>query len=353
HLVPLLLGDGCEHLMQGAEGFPLKTDALGGRGKPQRGRQGLDADLAEPRGLEGGLQDPGRAEAERAGLSGLGRRQLCPVTDDRYRDREELVAVGRGEGHRGQPAALPQHPAHASEGQVPVGEVDEPEPGDHRVECALSQGAEGLAVESLGPCAPPGHLEHPVGSLAQPRLRSRSPPIPRLGTVLPLLAGRRLVLGRIETHRRASSCWDLAEPSRVVGFEAGFAGAYSPLLIAAMVPLSLVALADRTELVFRATPPPQTALRSQAHTRRYAPSAISESLGRHSAALQTATVTQLSKLRFARAPASGSPMVLVRCHREQDDGEGRTSCWAFGMTGLTRGARRSLCPRQARPRLFN
>src|SRR5437588_12934536 len=35
-----------------------------------------------------------------------------------------------------------------------------------------------------------------------------------------------------------------------------------------MVPLSLVALAGRTELVFRATRPPQTALRSQAHTRR-------------------------------------------------------------------------------------
>ena len=41
--------------MQGTEGFPLKTDALGGRGKPQRGRQGLDADLAESRGLQGGL----------------------------------------------------------------------------------------------------------------------------------------------------------------------------------------------------------------------------------------------------------------------------------------------------------
>ena len=36
-------------------------------------------------------------------------------------------------------------------------------------------------------------------------------------------------------------------------------------------------------------------------------------------------------------------------HREQDDAEGRTSCWAFGMTELTPAARRSVCPRQARP----
>jgi hypothetical protein len=40
-------------------------------------------------------------------------------------------------------------------------------------------------------------------------------------------------------------------------------------------------------------------------------------------------------------------------HREQDDAEGRTSCWAFGMTELTPAARRTLCPWQARPWLFN
>jgi hypothetical protein len=64
-----------------------------------------------------------------------------------------------------------------------------------------------------------------------------------------------------------------------------------------------------------------------------------------SAALQTVTVTQLSKRRFARAPASGSPMVLVRCDREQDDAEGRTSCWACGMTGLALSGPGEACAR--------
>ena len=43
--------------------------------------------------------------------------------------------------------------------------------------------------------------------------------------------------------------------------------------------------------------------------------------------------------------SAGSPWPLTQ---EQDDAEGRTSCWAFGMTELTPAARRTLCPRQAR-----
>lgn len=86
-----------------------------------------------------------------------------------------------------------------------------------------------------------------------------------------------------------------------------------------------------------------------ANIRRYAPSAISESLGRYSAALQTATVAPLAKLRFARPPAGGSPMLQVRCHREQDDAEGPDLLLGVWDDGIDPRARRSLCRRQACP----
>lgn len=60
HPVPLVLGHGGEHLVQGSEGFPFEPDTLGRRGKPQRGGHGVDGDLPEPGGLESGLQDAGR-----------------------------------------------------------------------------------------------------------------------------------------------------------------------------------------------------------------------------------------------------------------------------------------------------
>ena len=169
-----------------------------------------------------------------------------------------------------------------------------------------------------------------------PRLQSRSPPIPRLGTVLPLLAGRRLVLDRIETHRRAPSCWDLAEPSRVVGFEAGFAGAYSPLLTAAMVPLSLVALVGRTELVFRATRPPQTALRSQAHTRQ------------GSVATEDSACDRRAPLARRRVPpvASGQPCRSARRSCRGQAGAPPAAWHALGAAAA-HPQRRQVAPRRA------
>ena len=95
--------------------------------------------------------------------------------------------------------------------------------------------------------------------------------------------------------------------------------------------------------------PPARLLTGQ--SRRYAPSAISEPLERRNAALQTATVAQLAKLRFARTPASASPMVRVKCHRDQDDADGPDLLLASGMTGIDK--RGPAKPVRACPRLFN
>src|SRR5258705_3904027 len=132
--------------MQGAEGFPLKTDALGGRGKPQRGRRVWTLTSRNPAASRAASRTPGALRLNGPGWPGPGgancaRSRMIDTGIEKNSLRsavEKAIAASRPPSR--------SNPAHASEGQVPVGEVHEAEPGDHRVECALSQGAEGLAV---------------------------------------------------------------------------------------------------------------------------------------------------------------------------------------------------------------
>ena len=199
---------------------------------------------------EGGLGDARAAEAERAGLPGRRRRQLGAAADDADRDGEEPVALRGRVDDRGDAAARAQRAAHAGQRGLLVREVDQPDPGDDRIEAglldvevfavelaggdvvqagvagrlrrvlqdcrgdvggqdvpggadpacrgqALPAGAGGY-VEHAAAGGDPGGVEHPLGGGAEPIFDDRPPPVPRLGGVLPLRAGGDLVLLRIE-----------------------------------------------------------------------------------------------------------------------------------------------------------
>ena len=109
-------GSAGEHLVQGAERFPLEPDAVGGGRQPERARYVLDLDVLETGGAQGSLGDAGGAEAERSGLSGGGWGQLRPAPDHPDRQGEEPVAVGSGVHDGGEPPARPQRLEQASEG---------------------------------------------------------------------------------------------------------------------------------------------------------------------------------------------------------------------------------------------
>src|SRR3954453_20985597 len=76
HRGPVGLRYAGEHLVQGAEGVPLKPDALGRRRQPQGDGDRVDPYVLEPGRVQGLFEDTRRAEAEGARLTGLGRREL-------------------------------------------------------------------------------------------------------------------------------------------------------------------------------------------------------------------------------------------------------------------------------------
>ena len=194
------------------------------------------------------------SQAERPRLPRCGCRQAGAPADHRDRQREELVAVGGRVVDRRNPPARAKRPVDALQGAAAIGQVDQPEAGDDgvvgaRVDlerlavhltgddvgeprlagdagCVLEDrrrdvggqngtlrtdalgGPHGLAagsrgdVEDAGSGPDSGEIEHQLGRFAQPVLERRSPRVPRLRGLLPLLAGRLLVLRGVERGHR-------------------------------------------------------------------------------------------------------------------------------------------------------
>src|SRR5512133_3930985 len=92
-----------EHLVQGTERLALEAQALRGRCQPQGRVDAADLDVAESSVGEFGREHAGAAQAERPGLPGQRRPEVCPAPDDRHRDREEPVVFRCRVDHNGQP----------------------------------------------------------------------------------------------------------------------------------------------------------------------------------------------------------------------------------------------------------
>ena len=100
-------------------------------------------DLAQAGALEQTLERARCAETERARLAGQRRRELRAPADDRDRHREARIPVGCRVDDRADPAAGPQRAAHAGQRAQLVGEVDQSDARDRRVETDATERAVG------------------------------------------------------------------------------------------------------------------------------------------------------------------------------------------------------------------